>query len=286
MIRDLSKRYGSKQALWAVKLTLTGGVVALLGPNGSGKSTLLRILATLCTPDEGVVSFGNWIYPQHTRRLRPHIGYLPQDFDMPDTLTPRKLLAYLAQLRGGDVQQAVKQLRLEALLDHPFHALSSGQRRRVGIAQALLGQPRLLLLDELSRGLDILERENVYRLLGDPADLTIFSTHIPEEAERIAQTVIVLAAGHVRFCGTVDALREQAVGQVYEVNIAADRLPHLMKTHVISRMSAHGSETRVRVVGSSPSRDAALVAPSLEDAYLLLRHSSLKGDRYSSQGNN
>lgn len=286
VIRNLSKRYGSQQALSDVTLTLTGGVVALLGPNGSGKSTLLRILATLCIPDEGVVSFGDWMYPKHERMLRAHIGYLPQDFDMPNTLTPQKLLAYLAQIRGGDIRQATQQLHLESLMNQPFHALSSGQQRRVGIAQALLGQPKLLLLDELSRGLDVLERKSVYRLVSDAQTLTIFSTHIPEEAERIAQTVIVLYAGQMYFCGSVDDLRQRAAGHVYELSIPTHTLPQVMRAYVISRITSSGPETLVRVVGNSPSRAAVAVMPSLEDAYLLLRHSSLKRDQFFSSNIN
>ncbi len=272
IVRNLSKYYGSQIALHSVDLSLLSGTVALLGPNGSGKSTLLHILATLCKPDTGELSFDGWIYGQHTRPLRVNIGYLPQDFEMPDTLTVRKLLTYLAQLRGADVSRVLDVLHLEGLVDEPFRQLSNGQIRLVGIAQALLGNPRLLLLDELSRGLDVVERERIYRVIADFGKLTIFSTHVPEEAERLAQGVIVMHKGRVLFCGTVEALRASALGQVFEICVPNETLPQLMSDMAISRIIPRGTHTLVRVVGKLCSLEAVLVTPSLEDAYLLLTH--------------
>jgi len=276
IVRSLSKHYGSQVALRSVDLTLSEGVVALLGPNGSGKSTLLQVLATLCKPDAGELSFDGWVYGQQQRSLRAHIGYLPQDFEMPDALTPRRLLTYLAQLRGGEVSRVLDALHLEAFVDQPFRKLSSGQIRLVGIAQALLGNPRLLLLDELSRGLDVVERERTYRILAEFGKLTIFSTHIPEEAERIAQTVVVLHEGQVQFCGGVETLRASAVGQVYELYVSTEKLPQMMTLMPISRIILHGSYSLVRSVGKPTQSGATVVAPSLEDAYLLLTHALLK----------
>jgi ABC-2 type transport system ATP-binding protein len=276
IVRNLSKRYGAQATLRGVDLTLSGGVVALLGPNGSGKSTLLQALATLCKPDTGELSFEGWVYGQHQRSLRANIGYLPQEFEMPDTLTPRRLLTYLARLRGGEVGQVVEALRLEAFVDQPFRKLSGGQLRLVGIAQALLGNPKLLLLDELARGLDAVERERVFRVVTTCGKLTIFSTHIPEEAERIAQTVIVLHEGQVLFCGAVETLRAYAIGQVYELSASRETLPQMMASLSVSRITPHQSHPLLRVVGEPSSPEATVVAPSLEDAYLLLTHDLLK----------
>lgn len=270
IVRNLSKRYGGQPALHSVNLALSGGTVALLGANGSGKSTLLRILATLCQPDTGDLSFAGWIYGRDRRSLRAHIGYLPQDFEMPDTLTPDRLLTYLARLRGGDITQVIAALHLDGFASQPFHRLSGGQVRLVGLAQALLGNPKLLLLDEVGRGLDVVERERVFRVMAGRSELTLFSTHIPEEAERFAQTVIVLHEGRVLFCGAVEALRATAIGQVYECCVPTETLPQILSMMLVSRMIPHGAETLVRSIGRPVPSGATLVAPSLEDAYLLL----------------
>lgn len=276
IVRNLGKRYGPQVALRGVDLTLSRGVVALLGANGSGKSTLLRVLSTLCKPDDGELSFEGWIYGQHERYLRAHIGYLPQDFEMPDTLTPRRLLTYLTQLRGGEVGQVMRALHLEEFADQSFHKLSTGQIRLVGVAQALLGNPKLLLLDELGRGLDVVERERVFRVVTGCGKLTIFSTHIPEEAERIAQTVIVLHEGQVLYCGGVETLRAVAIGQVYEFYTPTETLSQAMASMPISRMIPHGSYSLVRSIGKPTQPEATVVAPSLEDAYLTLTRNLLK----------
>jgi ABC-2 type transport system ATP-binding protein len=270
MVRNLSKAYGSQPALRSIDFTLDDGVVALLGANGSGKSTLLRTLATLTKPDSGEVSFEGWSYQQQQRQLRAQIGYLPQDFELPGSLTPRKFLAYLASLREGNVEAVLSALHLNAFADLPCHKLSGGQLRLVGIAQALLGSPRLLLLDELARGLDVSERERVLRVVTQHSRFTLFSTHIPEDAESIANMVIVLHQGHLLFCGTVDALRASAEGYVYELCIPPESLPQFVSSLLVSRVTPHDSRLLLRVVGNDPHYDAVSVTPSLEDAYLHL----------------
>lgn len=224
-IRNLCKTYPDRDqpALHDLSLSVDAGVVALLGHNGSGKSTLLRVLATLAAPDSGTISFGDYRYGDDPRPLRHGLGYLPQDLDLPLTMTPRKLLRYLAKLRDLQIGRAALDAQIDSLIDslglsarahQPLAQLSGGQVRMIGVAQAVMHQPRLLLLDELTRGLDIDERQRVLRLIRAPRKtsaptLTIFSTHIPEEAEQIADSVIVLAGGRALYAGRVDALLTQ-----------------------------------------------------------------------------
>lgn len=270
-VRNVSKRYGAQIALDSVSFSLSGGVVSLLGANGAGKSTLLRVLATLVKPDTGDISFNGYVYGRDQPLLRAQIGYLPQHLELPESLTPHKLLNYLAQLRGGEVGLVMDALQLETIADQPLGQLSGGQRRLVGVAQALLGHPRLLLLDELTRGIDLIEREQIYRAVRVFNGLTVFSTHVPDDAEHLAQTVIVMQQGRVLYCGEVEALRAAAVGQVFEFWEAAENLPPLMASMRISRIIANrDSYSLVRVVGQPIRSGAAAVAPSLEDAYLLL----------------
>lgn len=271
IVRNLHKHFGTRVALQKVDFTLQNGVVALLGANGSGKSTLLRILATLSKPDAGEVIFDELQYAHHERELRTQIGYLPQDFDIPETLTARKFLRYLANLRGGNPDQVIEALAIKAVANEPVSKLSTGQRRLVGVAQALLGTPRLLLLDELSRTLDYAERERVFRLMTQQDKLIIFSTHIPEDAERIAQTVIVLHQGSVLFCGALDDLRKLATGQVYELCVSQADLPRIVSSLLISRITPQGSQAIIRVVGKPAVGEFSAREPTLEDAYLYLK---------------
>lgn len=197
IVRNLRKAYGALEVLRGVDFAVEGGIVALMGANGAGKSTLLRILATLTRADSGSITFDGRTVGADDQALRRQIGYLPQEFLMPETLTPRKCLTYLAGLRGGNARALLDQFGLDKIADQPFGTLSGGQNRRVGIAQAFLGSPRLLLLDELTRGLDAFERQNVFRIIRQTKALTIFSTHVDSDAERIADQMMVLEAGRV-----------------------------------------------------------------------------------------
>ncbi len=240
-IQELSKSYGSQVAIQNVNLDLKPGTIALLGPNGSGKTTLLRCLASLMKPDDGQLWFDGFPYTKNLPRLRGQLGYLPQDLDLPSSLTPRRLLEYLGMLKNipedGQVANAVRSriskaaslacdvdrllsaLGLEKIADVPFGKLSGGQIRLVGIAQAFLDHPGLLLLDELTQGLDVEERERVFALARRPAPgrLILYSTHDPTDAERFADRVIILHQGQVIFWGEIDDLYRQAQDALHQV---------------------------------------------------------------------
>jgi len=285
IVRDVSKAYGRQPALNDIDLSLERGqgMVALLGANGSGKSTLLRILATAITPDTGWISFGDQTYRGDLRRLRQSIGFLPQDLDLPDTLTPLRLLRYLGQLRGIHSQAVIDDLLERFALgppkNKPLGQLSGGQVRLVGIAQALLGSPRLILLDEFLRGLDLQERERVRRalmpLLNDA--IVIFSSHIPAEVEQMARYVIVLDAGRIIFCGPVAHLLETARGRVYELTVPAEQLSSYLDRFLVSRTTQHKNEVILRIAGGDPGRGSHAVSPTLEDAYLLMTTANRAG---------
>jgi ABC-2 type transport system ATP-binding protein len=277
IVRNLSKRFGEQPALQNVQFDLLNGVVALLGVNGSGKSTLLRVLATLCKPDSGEISFNGLAYGKHQRPLRSHIGYLPQSLEMPDGLTPFKFLSHLAQLRGGNIKQVPAVLGLNTFLNKPFHQLSDGQIRLVGIAQALLGTPQLLLLDEPSRNLDVIQRRAVFRSIQGRAGLVIFSTHIMEEADELAEKVIILRKGRILFYGEVQALRLAAAGKVYELCLPTQTFnPQQLQRQgaYISRVSSQGEQTVIRFISEKDHSQAVHIEPSLEDSYLWFMHYS------------
>jgi ABC-type multidrug transport system ATPase subunit len=272
-LEHITKRYGSQNALENVSLSLDGGVVALLGPNGSGKTTLLRLLATLDQPDAGAMQWRGQDYRVSLSALRHQIGYLPQILELPDHLTPHRLLHYLAQIRNapsGAVDELIHALSLQPLADKRIAQLSGGQLRRVGVAQAFLGHPKLLLLDELSSGLDVNERERVYRLLPGDNKLTLFSTHIPEEVERIAQRLVILHEGRIVFFGTVGALKA-SVETCYEISTSPREAQHIMQQTKVSRILHQDGCVTLRVMEHcTGSASAHPVEPSLEDAYFLL----------------
>jgi ABC-2 type transport system ATP-binding protein len=205
--------------------------------------------------------------------MRQQIGYLPQALDLPEHLTPYRLLHYLAQMRhvspsGAD--EIVSKLALDAIMHKRLLQLSGGQLRLVGIAQAFLRQPELLLLDELTSGLDVVERERVYRLLSERGQLTIFSTHILEEAERIADAIIVLHHGRILFHGTcaeLKAIAETDLPQDKAMTRAKKTAPQVrsIQVHYNGQTRPSHEEDKLLLHGSAYTVDSAI-----EKAYSLL----------------
>lgn len=274
----LRAAYGRHLALDGVSLRAGPGVLALLGPNGAGKTTLLRLLATAAQPDAGRICFAGRAYNGDPRPLRRVLGYLPQELDLPAHLTPRAFLRYVAQLKGVPAEpQASTLLRalgLGDLLETPIGSLSGGQQRLVGIAQALLGRPRLLVLDEPLVGLDIEERERAFRqIAGPPGErVVVVSAHVPADVEAIASQVVVLRAGCVVASGTPAALRATAAGRVHEVTVPVAAIERMVSEAEVSRVTMTSDHARLRIVGRLPAGLAGTpVAPTLEDAYLLLQ---------------
>ncbi len=286
VVNDLWRSYGTTPALRGINLALDSGVVALLGPNGSGKTTLLRCLASSLRPDTGEILWaGRPLWPD-PRFLRQRLGYLPQTLDFPRHFTPAKLMAHLGQLKGytdqAQQQALLTRLGLASIANDSLAALSGGQIRLAGIAQALLGDPALLLLDEVTRGLDVTERERVFlhlRRLGAHS-LVIFSTHIPEHVTYVADHVVVLNEGRVCYAGKVEALRRRARGHVHRIQLP----PHTPATGIpdcrISRRIEYADRTELRILGQAPRQYVAVdVEPTLEDAYLLLLEGTAANSR-------
>jgi len=275
--RHLRKAFGRVTALTDVSLKAGPGLLVLLGPNGSGKSTLLRLLATVIAADAGEIALDGYPYAGDLRPLRRRLGYLPQRLRWPGHMTPRRCLQYAAQLKGAAGGDALLEaLGLAALAEQPMAHLSSGQQRRVGIAQALLGSPRLLILDEPIAGLDPEERGWVLDLLSQdaPQRIVVLSTHVPSEAEAISQRVLLLRQGAVSYAGETAALRRHAGGHVWEVTVPTAAVQRYLEQHLISRVATRGAESVLRVVGPPPpGLPARPVDGTLEDAYLFLQRS-------------
>jgi ABC-type multidrug transport system ATPase subunit len=278
-IENVSKRYGRE--VWALRefnLALRPGVLGLLGPNGAGKSTLLRILATIARPTSGRVIWNGVDLAQAPDELRRVLGYLPQDFGVYPNLNAEEFLHYLAAMRGIGGEPARR--RIDGLLDlvnlsavrrRPLGGFSGGMRQRVGIAQALLNDPRVLIVDEPTGGLDPEERVRFRNLLSDLSGerIVILSTHIVADVEATATRIALIGRGRLIRDATPEELLRDTTGRVWEAVIPAPELASFRERQRVSGTLRRSDGVQVRVVSeTSPWNGARQVAPTLEDAYL------------------
>src|SRR5271155_1466083 len=243
-VEALSKNYrGGVHALRGVQLSIEPGVLGLLGPNGAGKSTLMRILATITRPTEGRVLWNDVDIAHKPDGLREVLGYLPQDFGVYPNLNAIEFLEYLAPVKGLDTKAARK--RIAELLDlvnltpaakRPLGGYSGGMRQRVGIAQALLNDPQLLIVDEPTAGLDPEERLRFRNLLSELSGerIVILSTHIVSDVEAIATDIAILGGGRLLAHAAPEDLLRAVEGRVWEWVIPSAELPALRREHLVS----------------------------------------------------
>jgi ABC-2 type transport system ATP-binding protein len=279
-IEDVTKQYGrGVRALDGVSLCLGPGVLGLLGPNGAGKSTLMRIVATIARPTSGRVLWRGVDLAVEPDRLRATLGYLPQDFGIYPNLTAIEFLDYLAAAKGLDrkgmrarIDQLLELVNLVEARKRPIGGFSGGMRQRLGIAQALLNDPMLLIVDEPTAGLDPEERVRFRNLLSELAHerVVILSTHIVSDVEATATTIALLAHGRLLFVGDAESLLSRAQGKVWECGVPASELPPLKARHALSAAIRRPGGVLARLVGEErPTADARPATPTLEDAYLL-----------------
>jgi len=285
-IEGVGKRYkGDFWGLRSLSLELGPGVLGLLGPNGAGKSTLMRILATITKPTEGRVTWNGADIVQSPDGLRAVLGYLPQDFGVYPNLNAVEFLEYMAAVKGLDRRAAARRIEeLLALLNltearkRPLGGYSGGMRQRIGIAQALLNDPELLIVDEPTVGLDPEERVRFRNLLSDLGGerLVILSTHIVSDVEAVATRIAILDRGRLLASADPEALLRRVEGRVWEWVIPSADLPAARERWKIGSTARRADGVHARVVSPLPPGAGAVpVAPSLEDAYLAV----LEGDR-------
>jgi len=278
-IDNVSKKY--KGDIWGLRdfsLTLEPGILTLLGPNGAGKSTLMQILATITKPSEGKVTWNGIDITKFPDNLRAVLGYLPQEFGIYPNLTAIEFLEYIAALKGIDRRFARK--RIQELLhivnlfdarNRPLGDYSGGMKQRAGIAQALLNDPQLLIVDEPTTGLDPQERVRFRNLLSDLAGerIVILSTHIVSDAESTATRIAIINKGRLLTDATPERLLQKAEGKVWEWVISSTELISIRQQYIISSTVRRGDGVHIRVIADTPpSNTASSVAPTLEDAYL------------------
>lgn len=291
-IQNLSKSYFSEnkndvKALDNINLNIGAGMFGLLGPNGAGKSTLMRTIATLQQPDCGHIEFNGIEVLTHPERLRPLLGYLPQEFGVYPGMSAFSLLEHFALLKGlSNKQQRRKQIaqlldltNLTQVQNKAVSGFSGGMKQRFGIAQALLGAPKLLIVDEPTAGLDPEERNRFHNLLSDISENTvvILSTHIVEDVSHLCPNMAIQANGEIIASGAPNELTTRLNGKLWQATIVKSQLLNYQsKYNVISHRLVAG-QVRIHVVNDvCPSQEFTALTPDLEDVYfaLLVKHNN------------
>ena len=277
VIQNLNKFYGRKQALFDVNLQIEQGMFGLLGRNDAGKTTLMKILATLNPSKDGEITICG-VPIENAKEIRRIIGYLPQEFSMYPSMSVIEAMDYLGILSGMDSRERKERteilLKRVNLMEHKnkkVKALSGGMKRRLGIAQALLHDPKVLIVDEPTAGLDPEERIRFRNLLSEVAEdrIVILSTHIVGDIEATCENIAILHDGRLLYNGTVDALLTAATGKVLTKIVNKADLPKLRKEYHITSMLALGNQTHIRFLSDIPVPNAEECEPNMEDAYML-----------------
>ena len=279
IIDNVGKRYkGNVWGLRSFNLELGPGILGLLGPNGAGKTTLMNILATVTRPTEGRVIWNGRDIARSPNALRDVLGYLPQDFGIYPNLNAIEFLQYLAAIKGVSgraarrrIDELLQLVNLTDVCKRPLGGYSGGMKQRVGIAQALLNDPQLLIVDEPTTGLDPEGRVRFRNLLSDLSGerIVILSTHIVSDVEAAATEIALIRKGRLLQNAPPEQLLQSREGKVWMCVIPSHELTAFRRQHLISSTVRRSDGVHVRVVaGSLPSATAESVPPTLEDAYL------------------
>ncbi|MDX2130059.1 MAG: ABC transporter ATP-binding protein [Chloroherpetonaceae bacterium] len=281
-IQLVSKRYSSGH--YGVKdfsLTQRSGVLGLLGPNGAGKTTLMQLIATLTKPSVGAIFFDGIDLLKEPEALRMKLGFLPQDFGVYDNLTALEFLTYIASLKGvrskSKITEMLELVNLHSVMHRNAASFSGGMRQRLGIAQALINDPKLLIVDEPTAGLDPEERVRFRNILSDigQGKLVILSTHIVSDIESIATDIAIMKAGTLLVHESPENLMLRAKGRVWEFLITSHDFESLRASLKVSSAVRKADGIFIRVVSNEkPHPNASLVEPSLEDAFLYVMNFS------------
>ncbi len=283
-IKNVNKFYGKKQALKDVNLTIEQGMFGLLGRNGAGKTTLMKLLATLHGKQSGEITICG-IPVEKSGEIRSITGYLPQEFSMYPSMKVQECLDYLGVLSGMSkaerrerIPMLLKKVNLTEKKNSKVKSLSGGMKRRLGIAQALLHNPKVLIVDEPTAGLDPEERIRFRNLLCEVAEerIVILSTHIVGDIEATCEQIAIMNEGEILWRGTVTELLQNAAGRVFTAVVNREQLAVLKTRYIVTSMLQQGMNAEVRFIADEEPdfADFAVTAaePNCEDAYMYCLH--------------
>lgn len=279
-VSGLTKHYGEKIALSDFSYTFTDGVYGILGPNGAGKSTLLNILTDNVHPDAGEIYFNGINREEQMVKYRSAIGFMPQQQPLYSSMTLERFMFYMAALKGMDRKSASKQIDelLETVnLQHERHmrmgGFSGGMKQRALIAQAVLGKPAILILDEPTAGLDPKERINIRNLISELAfdRIVMIATHVVPDIEMIAKETLFLQEGRIRLFGDASNVCNLVADKVFNIEVPLDSWKTVAEKYKVSSMNREGEKVVLRVVSDEqPTEQHKSIYPSLEDLYLYM----------------
>ncbi|MDR7131243.1 ABC-type multidrug transport system ATPase subunit [Algoriphagus sp. 4150] len=279
VIENLSKTYSNGvRALHHVSLRIGKGMFGLLGQNGAGKSTLMRTIATLQDADQGQIVFNGIDAFQKPQELRKVLGYLPQDFGVYPNVSAEELLLHVADMKGivhanerkEHVDALLQKVNLWDVRKKRLDGYSGGMKQRFGIAQALLGSPQLIIVDEPTAGLDPAERNRFYNLLSEIGENTvvILSTHIVEDVSTLCSEMAIIGHGEVLLTGKPDLIEESLDGQLWEIQVSKEELSHYYEEYKVISSRFHLGKMLITVVADDiPDGNFWKKIPTLEDAY-------------------
>lgn len=278
VVNNVSKKYGSFYALKDINLEFNNGVYALLAPNGAGKTTLIKLLTTLIFPTSGEILYKGTDIVSLDGEYRDIIGYLPQDFGYYRNYTPRKFLLYLAALKGIKKEDAVEKVKevlkvvsLENVENKKMKGFSGGMIQRVGIAQALLNDPKILILDEPTAGLDPKERVRFRNLLSDLSRdrIVIISTHIVSDIEFISNEVIIIKDHKILYKDSIENICSTLDGMVYETSMTFEESKEFRKKYILLSEKQDGGIMKARFISQGNNDEKWVrVNPNIEDVFL------------------
>ena len=283
ILKDVSKFYGKKQALNSINLEIENGMFGLLGRNGAGKTTLMKAITTLLSLSSGEITVCG-VNVKQASKVREMIGFLPQDFSMYSNMSAYEAMDYLGVLSGLDkktrkerIPELLAKVNLNNNMKTKVKAMSGGMRRRLGIAQAILHNPKVLIVDEPTAGLDPEERVRFRNLLSKIAEnrIVILSTHIVEDIESTCENIVVMDEGKIVFKGTVIELLDRANGNIYEAKISRAELEDIKKKYIVTNILMMATEATIRFIEEDKSnifKGAEVILPNVEDAYMYLMH--------------
>lgn len=279
-IQNVSKRYSkNKYGLKGFSMTIDKGVLGLLGPNGAGKSTLLKMIATVSKPTDGIICLNKNNIVKDANYMRKQIGFLPQDFGVYPNLNAFEFLEYIAAMKGfgglelkSRISQLIEGLNLMDVAKNPISSYSGGMKQRVGIAQALLNNPKVIIFDEPTVGLDPEERVRFRNLISDLANdcIVILSSHIVSDIDTIADQVAVMKDGQLITSGTQEDIISSVQGKVFETTIETSELSEFKTKFRVISTSRKSGKLNVRYISEQSDGNATEMDANLEDAYLYM----------------